>query len=151
MQPNPIDPLADALVTHLRASQSAVASANYPGATTHWIAPSDGPKTRQTDIVRYPSLLYVVRPNYAVRFYVHPIDGWNVSLEYEPDDDLFPGLIYRSRTAWADDDRLEAAWDRALTTHHRLWGKNGGRPVKTAKAPPRDYLRKDSIYVPMEG
>lgn len=143
--------LCDALVAHLQARQSAHAPSVAPGAIALWIAPPQGPKMRQTDILEYPSMLTVVRTNYSVRLYATP-GGWAFGLEYEPDDDLFPGLIYRSGTAWSKDDALEAAWDKAVTTHAGLWGPNGKRKIAGRNPDPREYrkVERKNMYVALD-
>lgn len=143
--------LCNALVSHLEARQSANVPSVAPGAMALWIAPPQGLKMRQTEILEYPSMLTVVRTNYSVRLYATP-EGWAFGFEYEPDDDLFPFLIYRSGTAWSKDDALEAAWDKAVTTHAGLWGPNGKRSIAKGKPDPKEYrkVERKTMYVALD-
>ena len=120
----------------------------YPGSLTVFSARPEGwkPSTRPITIVEYQNCLYVQHPEYGLRVYSHPIDGWNIGFEYEPTDDLFSDLIF-GKTVWAD-GAMRRAWDEAWRKHKGLW-----KPVKQGhdKPGPRDHFKKESIYVPLEG
>ena len=116
-----LDDLADRLFRAAGLGAAPLAIPQYPGAVQVWERVL-GRKIRITLVLRASSLIYL-HPDYRVEFYPHPIDGWVVGVQYDPDA-AFDKIMYD-----CDDLDLSRAYDAA----RRVSSVFTAKPVKQGK------------------